>query len=269
MLVTAPSLALTVFRAAPKSGDATGAQAEMEKEKKSAENELTHLNALNASFFARLARRPDLAITQTVLNGVFCVRFAVGAARTSHFWLFVDTAKLRRCNPEMSNTTTPALVLKVHPIALIGGFGGKGGRATGLEGKGGLGGKGQGNILPAAVVFGLGARKLAAAGGIGGEGGEGKTAGEGGVGGGNEVQQDKWDFGDTTAVAIIGLKKFCQDHHLQDAYKCLHDYGISTANALFELDDEDILALKNSGLKGGHKAGLQQALKTLVAQSKK
>ncbi|KAJ7782853.1 pyridoxal phosphate-dependent transferase [Mycena metata] len=82
-LVTPPSLALTVFRAAPKSGDATGAQAEMEKEKKSAENELTHLNALNASFFARLARRPDLAITQTVLNGVFCVRFAVGAARTT------------------------------------------------------------------------------------------------------------------------------------------------------------------------------------------
>ncbi|KAJ6593608.1 pyridoxal phosphate-dependent transferase [Mycena capillaripes] len=41
------------------------------------------LNVLNTAFFARLACRPDLAITQTVLNGVFCVRFAIGAARTT------------------------------------------------------------------------------------------------------------------------------------------------------------------------------------------
>ncbi|KAJ7039190.1 pyridoxal phosphate-dependent transferase [Mycena alexandri] len=82
-LITPPSLALTVFRAAPKStpNGRAGAEAEIEKEKDG--NELTHLNALNASFFARLARRPDLAITQTVLNGVFCVRFAIGAARTT------------------------------------------------------------------------------------------------------------------------------------------------------------------------------------------
>ncbi|KAJ7188572.1 pyridoxal phosphate-dependent transferase [Mycena filopes] len=65
-LVTPPSLALTVFRLTHMN-----------------ENGDTDLNALNASFFARLARRPDLAITQTVLNGVFCVRFAVGAARTT------------------------------------------------------------------------------------------------------------------------------------------------------------------------------------------
>ncbi|KAJ6457884.1 hypothetical protein C8R45DRAFT_1032232 [Mycena sanguinolenta] len=170
----------------------------------------------------------------------------------------------------MSKTTAPELVLTALPIALIGGFGGKGGRATGSEGQGGQGGKGEGNILPTAVVYELGARGIAAAGGVGGEGGEGKTPGAGGVGGGNEVQRDKWYFGDTTGVAIIPLKKFCNDHCLpQDAYKCLHDYGITTANVLFELNDEDFLALKDSGLKGGHKAGLRHALKTLVAQSKK
>ncbi|KAJ7714338.1 pyridoxal phosphate-dependent transferase [Mycena maculata] len=67
-LVTPPSLALTVFRVVPPSH---------------AQADLAALNALNAAFFARLAVRPDLAITQTVLNGVFCVRFAVGAARTT------------------------------------------------------------------------------------------------------------------------------------------------------------------------------------------
>ncbi|KAJ7690685.1 pyridoxal phosphate-dependent transferase [Mycena rosella] len=66
-LVTPPALALTVFRLAPPDRDL----------------DLAALNTLNASFFARLAVRPDLAITQTVLNGVFCVRFAIGAARTT------------------------------------------------------------------------------------------------------------------------------------------------------------------------------------------
>ncbi|KAJ7497029.1 pyridoxal phosphate-dependent transferase [Mycena latifolia] len=64
-LVTPPSLALTVFRLAPPHLDPAA------------------LNPLNAAFFARLAARPDLAITQTVLNGVFCVRFAIGGARTT------------------------------------------------------------------------------------------------------------------------------------------------------------------------------------------
>jgi aromatic-L-amino-acid decarboxylase len=66
-LVTPPYLALTVFRLVPPDVDL----------------DLEKLNALNAAFFARLARRPDIAITQTVLNGVFCVWFAVGAARTT------------------------------------------------------------------------------------------------------------------------------------------------------------------------------------------
>ncbi|KAJ7502871.1 pyridoxal phosphate-dependent transferase [Mycena galericulata] len=67
-LVTPPSLALSVFRVVPPT---------------SAKADLAALNVLNAAFFARLAVRPDLAITQTVLNGVFCVRFAIGASRTT------------------------------------------------------------------------------------------------------------------------------------------------------------------------------------------
>ncbi|KAG0693790.1 pyridoxal phosphate-dependent transferase [Suillus ampliporus] len=65
--VAKPFLALTVFRLAPKS--------------------LLHLatpelNALNRAFYARLAARNDIAITQTDLNGVFCVRMAIGAEMT-------------------------------------------------------------------------------------------------------------------------------------------------------------------------------------------
>lgn len=83
-LVTPPSLALSVFRLAPPELDC-GPES---------------LNALNAVFFARLSKRPDLAITQTVLNGVFCVRFAVGAALTTEehvrkaFEVIVEEAKV-------------------------------------------------------------------------------------------------------------------------------------------------------------------------------
>ncbi|THH26478.1 hypothetical protein EUX98_g7714 [Antrodiella citrinella] len=67
-LVTEPSFALTVFRlvvpVAKESGESV-------------------LNALNESFFARISARPDIWLTQTKINGVFCIRFAVGAARTT------------------------------------------------------------------------------------------------------------------------------------------------------------------------------------------
>ncbi|KAG1818039.1 pyridoxal phosphate-dependent transferase [Suillus subaureus] len=65
--VAKPFLALTVFRLAPKSRP-----------------HLTtlELNALNRAFYARLAARSDIAITQTDLNGVFCVRMAIGAEKT-------------------------------------------------------------------------------------------------------------------------------------------------------------------------------------------
>ncbi|OCH88704.1 aromatic-L-amino-acid decarboxylase [Obba rivulosa] len=66
-LVTPPSFALTVFRLTP-SGPHTFTDSE--------------LNDLNRTFYARLSSRHDILLTQTVLNGVFCIRFAVGAART-------------------------------------------------------------------------------------------------------------------------------------------------------------------------------------------
>lgn len=69
-LVTQPSLALTVFRIAPKSAS-----------KAALSNE--SLNDLNRLFFGRLSSRTDIMLTQTTLNGVFCVRLAIGSARTT------------------------------------------------------------------------------------------------------------------------------------------------------------------------------------------
>ncbi|KAG2153412.1 pyridoxal phosphate-dependent transferase [Suillus clintonianus] len=66
-LVAKPFLALTVFRLAPKS---------------LSHLTTTGLNDLNRAFYARLAARSDIAITQTDLNGVFCVRMAIGAEKT-------------------------------------------------------------------------------------------------------------------------------------------------------------------------------------------
>jgi aromatic-L-amino-acid decarboxylase len=44
--------------------------------------ELEVVNALNRAFYSELQSRPNIALTQTLLGGVFCVRLAVGAART-------------------------------------------------------------------------------------------------------------------------------------------------------------------------------------------
>ncbi|KAG9311512.1 pyridoxal phosphate-dependent transferase [Chiua virens] len=65
-LVTPPCLSLTVFRLEPPSQTLTLAQ----------------LNALNLVFYARLSARHDVAFTRTDLNGMICIRCAVGAART-------------------------------------------------------------------------------------------------------------------------------------------------------------------------------------------
>jgi aromatic-L-amino-acid decarboxylase len=67
-LVTPPSFALTVFRLLPGSAGST--------------KELEEVNTLNRAFYSDLQSRPNIALTQTLLGGVFCVRFAVGAART-------------------------------------------------------------------------------------------------------------------------------------------------------------------------------------------
>ncbi|KZT18495.1 hypothetical protein NEOLEDRAFT_1143320 [Neolentinus lepideus HHB14362 ss-1] len=65
--VTQPSFALTVFRLEPKMPEPLSLQS---------------LNSLNRIFYSRLSARHDVLLTQTQLNGVFCIRLAVGAART-------------------------------------------------------------------------------------------------------------------------------------------------------------------------------------------
>ena len=67
-LVTPPSFALSVFRLLPVSEGST--------------KELEVVNTLNRAFYSDLQTRPNLALTQTSLGKVFCVRLAVGAART-------------------------------------------------------------------------------------------------------------------------------------------------------------------------------------------
>jgi aromatic-L-amino-acid decarboxylase len=67
-LVTPPSFALTVFRLVP--GVASNTK------------DLESVNALNRAFYDDLRARPSIALTHTSIGGVFCVRFAVGSART-------------------------------------------------------------------------------------------------------------------------------------------------------------------------------------------
>lgn len=71
-LVTQPSLALTVFRVSPvpESSD----QAALSTES---------LNELNRLFFGRLSSKADIMLTQTTLNGTFCVRLAIGSVHTT------------------------------------------------------------------------------------------------------------------------------------------------------------------------------------------
>ncbi|KAG8221364.1 hypothetical protein J3R82DRAFT_1536 [Butyriboletus roseoflavus] len=76
-LVTPPCLSLSVFRLEP----ATPMFA-------SALN-LEQLNVLNRAFYTRLSVRPDVAFTQTDLNGMICTRCAVGAERTEEADIFL------------------------------------------------------------------------------------------------------------------------------------------------------------------------------------
>jgi len=70
-LVTPPFLSLTVFRIEPQASS-------------SAQPALTSevLNDLNKCFYERLSARRDVMFTQTMLSGIFCVRMAIGGART-------------------------------------------------------------------------------------------------------------------------------------------------------------------------------------------
>ena len=65
-------MALSVFRVVPKPREPNQAGFSTES-----------LNRLNQDVFGRLSARRDIMLTQTSLNGIFCIRFAVGATRTN------------------------------------------------------------------------------------------------------------------------------------------------------------------------------------------
>ncbi|KAF8585535.1 aromatic-L-amino-acid decarboxylase [Ramaria rubella] len=65
-LVVQPSLALTVFRLVPPGGN---------------KSDTASVNTLNRIFHSRLSST-SLFLTQTDVNGIFCIRMAVGATRT-------------------------------------------------------------------------------------------------------------------------------------------------------------------------------------------
>ncbi|KAL1939395.1 hypothetical protein VTO73DRAFT_9951 [Trametes versicolor] len=72
-LVTTPSLALSVFRLVIPQSVSLAAN----------EDSLAAHNELNRAFHRRIEGASDkIFLTQTVLNGTFCIRFAVGAQRT-------------------------------------------------------------------------------------------------------------------------------------------------------------------------------------------
>ncbi|KAF8828784.1 hypothetical protein HHX47_DHR3000279 [Lentinula edodes] len=70
-LCAPPSLALSVFRVNPK--PSTLNQATLPEDA---------LNDLNKLFYGRISVRKDIFLTQTVLNGQFCIRLAIGSAFT-------------------------------------------------------------------------------------------------------------------------------------------------------------------------------------------
>lgn len=74
-MVTPPTLALTVFRLEPSTP--------LDKLEGAAGDRLEKLNSLNKYFFELISSRTEIYLTQTILNGVHCIRFAVGAERTT------------------------------------------------------------------------------------------------------------------------------------------------------------------------------------------
>jgi aromatic-L-amino-acid/L-tryptophan decarboxylase len=69
LLCAPPSFALSVFRIKPSASKQSILPEDM-------------LNDLNKLFYGRISARKDIILTQTILNGKFCIRFAVGSAFT-------------------------------------------------------------------------------------------------------------------------------------------------------------------------------------------
>ena len=106
VLAAPPSLALTVFRMVPAAWQKEAEQVKIEQPavSKAADEAVVHAaseltesktpNALTQALWDRLdRRRGELFLSQTSLNGVHCVRFAVGAARTEVSVPIIDLAK--------------------------------------------------------------------------------------------------------------------------------------------------------------------------------
>ncbi|KXN87356.1 Aromatic-L-amino-acid decarboxylase, partial [Leucoagaricus sp. SymC.cos] len=95
-LVTTPSLSLSVFRISPvalsspasttsfptTSSPADSSPASSAISFPNSEPTLETLNTVTKTLFSRLSSRTDILLTQTILNGIFCIRFVVGSERT-------------------------------------------------------------------------------------------------------------------------------------------------------------------------------------------
>lgn len=91
-LVTEPSLSISVFRISPSalsplssSTTVSLSDDDLPTTSPSTQNEptLETVNRLTKSLYSRLCSRDDILLTQTDLNGIFCIRFVVGSERTS------------------------------------------------------------------------------------------------------------------------------------------------------------------------------------------
>jgi aromatic-L-amino-acid decarboxylase len=67
-LVTTPSFSLSVFRINPRKQRVSG----------------DDLNELNRLFFRKITARTDIMLTQTDINGTFCIRSVFQTIRTIH-----------------------------------------------------------------------------------------------------------------------------------------------------------------------------------------
>ncbi|KAG8997249.1 hypothetical protein FRB94_007779 [Tulasnella sp. JGI-2019a] len=68
-VVTPPSFSLVVFRVIPPPN-------------RTVQTSLESLNQLNKTFFKHISTRPNVFIVQTDIHGMYCLRMAIGAART-------------------------------------------------------------------------------------------------------------------------------------------------------------------------------------------
>ena len=110
-LVTIPSLALTVFRLVPDSE--TDDQPALS---------LESLNELNRLFYGRISARNDIMMTQTTLDGIFCIRFVTGATRTREVHVLAAYDILRKeaeTTLEMWAQSPRDLWMKRHPSSQL------------------------------------------------------------------------------------------------------------------------------------------------------